>query len=94
MVEDEYWICIIGPTTRPELPSGADLPMRNAVEDAFQVTTKKEREICWSGWGNNREKVDMINYVWSMDKDDPLYEKILSARRKSEKIWKELNHED
>ena len=93
-MEKEYWMCIIGDTTRGELPHGADLPMRNAVEDAFKTTVGYEPEICWSGWGNTKEKVDMINYVWSMSEDNPLYDKILSARRKVEKTWKELNLED
>ena len=93
-MEKEYWMCIIGDTTRGELPHGADLPMRNAVEDSFKITVGHEPKICWSGWGNTKEKVDMINYVWSMSNDNPLYDKILSARRKAEKTWKELNHED
>jgi hypothetical protein len=75
-VEAEYWICIIGATNSNKLKGGADSSMRNAVEKAFEETTGHEQEICWSGWGSEKEKVDVINAVWSMDKNDPLYEEI------------------
>ena len=46
-VKAEYWICIIGATNSKNLKSGADSPMRNAVQKAFEETTGKEddREI-------------------------------------------------
>ena len=75
-VESEYWICIIGATNSKNLKSGADYPMRNAVQTAFEKTTGHENEVCWSGWGSEKEKVDILNAVWSMDKDTPLYEAI------------------
>jgi len=72
-VEKEYWICIIGATNSKNLKHGADSPMRNAVKKAFEETTGHENEVCWSGWGSEQEKVDIVNYVWSMDSADPLY---------------------
>jgi len=69
----QYWICIIGATNRENLKGGADSPMRNAVEEAFKKTVGHEDEICWSGWGSEKEKVDVMNAIWSMDKDDLLY---------------------
>lgn len=75
-VEAEYWICIIGATNSKNLKGGADSPMRNAVTEAFKKTTGHEHEHCWSGWGSEKEKVDVVNAVWSMDTDDPLYEAI------------------
>ena len=75
-VEAEYWICIIGATKSENLKDGADSPMRNAVEKAFKETTGHEHEVCWSGWGSEKEKVDILNAVWSMDENDPLYEAI------------------
>ena len=75
-VEAEYWICIIGATNSKNLKGGADSPMRNAVEGAFEKTTGHEHEVCCSGWGSEKEKVDIVNAVWSMDENDPLYEAI------------------
>jgi hypothetical protein len=75
-VKEKYWICIIGATNSKNLKSSADAPMRNAVEKAFKETTGHEQGICWSGWGSEKEKVDIINAVWSMDENDPLYESI------------------
>jgi hypothetical protein len=75
-VEAEYWICIIGATNSNNLIGGSDSPMRNAVQKAFEETTGHEDETCWSGWGSEKENVAVVNAVWSMDKDDPLYEAI------------------
>lgn len=75
-VEAEYWICIIGATKSENLKGGADLPMRKAVQKAFEETTGHEDETCWSGWGSEKEKVDILNAVWVMDENDPLYEAI------------------
>ena len=72
-VESEYWICIIGGTNSKNLPSGADQPLRSAVRNAFEKTTGHEDETCWSGWGTEKDKVDVLNAVWSMEKEDPLY---------------------
>jgi len=47
--------------------------MRNAVQKAFEETTGNEDEVCWSGWGSEQEKVDIVNHIWSMDSADPLY---------------------
>jgi len=49
--EKEYWNCTIGPTTRDKLPDGSDLPMRQAVEDAFRNIVGEYSAHCWSGWG-------------------------------------------
>ena len=81
-VEAEYWICIIGATNSKNLKDGANVPMRNAVEKAFEETTGHEQEICWSGWGSEKEKVDVINAVWSMGQDDSLYKKIKNLLKK------------
>lgn len=75
-IEAEYWICIIGPTNSKNLKDDSNSPMRNAVQKAFEETTGHEDETCWSGWGSEKEKVDILNAVWSMDENDPLYEEI------------------
>ena len=75
-VEAEYWVCVIGATNSKNLKDGADSPMRKAVQQAFEEVTGHEHEDCWSGWGSEKERVDVINAVWSMDEKDPLYEAI------------------
>jgi hypothetical protein len=81
-VESEYWICVIGTTNSKNLKSGADSLMRSSVEKAFEETTGHEDKICWSGWGSEKEKVDVLNAVWSMEKDDPLYKSIKRMLKK------------
>ena len=81
-VEAEYWVCIIGATNSKNLKNGADSPMRNAVRKAFEETTGHEDETCWSGWGSENEKVDVVNAVWAMEKDDPLYKSIKRMLKK------------
>ena len=43
------WECKIG--VAGELPSGADLPMRDAVAAAFLELAGKHPEFIFSGWG-------------------------------------------
>ena len=50
MKNDKVWSCKIGGPGF-ELPPGADLPMRLAVEAAFEKLTGKEARACFSGWG-------------------------------------------
>ena len=71
--EQKYWICIIGSVEENKLKIGADAPMRNAVQTAFNEMFEDEDTNCWSGWGSGQEKVDLLNAVWSMGKEDPLY---------------------
>jgi len=56
----EYWVCIIGPTSRDNLPDGADFPMRRAAQEAFEKVTGHEEETCWSGWGYTPKRVEEI----------------------------------
>jgi hypothetical protein len=72
-VESEYWICIIGGTNSKNLPHGADAPLRSAVKIAFNKTIGHYDDNCWSGWGTEKTKVDVLNAVWSMEKEDPIY---------------------
>jgi len=66
----EYWVCIIGSTTRDKLPHGADSPMRDAVQDTFKELTGGENENCWSGWGSGKSTIDAIMDVWNKERDD------------------------
>lgn len=47
----EAWSCTIGDLAGVEIPPGADLPMRDAVRDAYIRLTGKEPQACFSGWG-------------------------------------------
>jgi hypothetical protein len=84
--EKNYWVCIIGATDRKNLKSGADSPMRNAVEQAFEKTTGEEHKICWSGWGSTQPKIDVLNAIWSMDKNDPLYKIITDLLKENGRL--------
>jgi hypothetical protein len=79
--EQKYWICIIGSVEESKLKNGADAPLRNAVENAYGEMLGDEDTVCWSGWGSGQEKVDTLNAVWSMEKDDPLYISIQAMLR-------------
>ena len=62
--QGEYWICIIGPVKRSELPNnGADSPPRMAAQDAVIKMIGKQPE-CWSGWGCSEKTKDKILNVW------------------------------
>ena len=53
--KQEYWMCVIGPVKRSELPQGSDFPLRQAVMEAFARLTGKNAEGCSSGWGLSEE---------------------------------------
>ena len=44
------WFCKIGENTGP-LPSGADVPMRAAIREAYLRLTGREPNFIFSGWG-------------------------------------------
>lgn len=84
--EKKYWICIIGSVEEKKLKHGADAPLRNAVENAYENMLGDEDTVCWSGWGSGQEKVDLLNAVWSMDKEDPLYISIQAMLKGAERL--------
>ena len=47
----KVWSCKIGFAEDSVLPWGADLPMRQAVEEAFKQLTGDWPEFIFSGWG-------------------------------------------
>lgn len=59
------WSCKIGlkKGTFAVLPGGADLPMREAVEDAFRKITGLEADFTFSGWGAEltKDELDVVN---------------------------------
>jgi hypothetical protein len=66
----EYWICIIGSTTRDKLPMGADAPMRMPVRENFEHLIGHEDEHCWSGWGLTEKRKELILELWNMDESE------------------------
>jgi hypothetical protein len=47
----KIWSCKIGECEDGVLPSGADSPMRKAIERAYRELTGKEPDFIFSGWG-------------------------------------------
>lgn len=45
----KIWTCKIGQV--PSIPSGADLPMREAIAKAYREITGVDPEFIFSGWG-------------------------------------------
>lgn len=68
-----YWTCIIGAADIKEMKPGCDLPMRTAARNAFFETIGRPDDVCWSGWGTNKDKADVLNKIGSMNDDDPIY---------------------
>jgi hypothetical protein len=64
---DEYYVAIIGPVKRSELPWGADFPMKQPIKQAFYDVVGRDAEHCYSGWGNTQEVVDKINKIQNDD---------------------------
>ena len=83
--KQRYWICAIGPTDQSKLPPGSDSPMRNAVTKAFKKITKHEDNDCYSGWGNDEERLKLVQYAWFIDKENPFYKQILEMINKDQK---------
>ena len=49
--QPEYWVCIIGPVKRSEMPIEFDTPLRKAAVDAVNNGIGRKVKNCWSGWG-------------------------------------------
>ena len=81
-----YWICIVGDTDKNKLKGGADNLMCNAVDKAFKKTTGHDYNIMWSGWGSTQERVDIINAIWNMEKDDPIFISIVAMLKGSKRL--------
>lgn len=85
----EYWVCIVGPVDRKELPMGADSPPRTAVQNAIIKMIGRQPHECASGWGCTEKTKDAICQAWS---DSQYYEdkdpsKIRKARKTMAKAF-------
>jgi len=47
----KIWECKIGEVDESALPRPADIPMRQAVEEAYRKLTGQEPDFIFSGWG-------------------------------------------
>jgi hypothetical protein len=56
-----YWVCIIGPIERDQLPMGADLPPRIAARNAVFDMTGDGEVTCNSGWCGEVEYQRIMN---------------------------------
>lgn len=66
MPTERIWECKVGGLV-DELPPGADLPMRRAIEDAFHTLTGTYPKFLFSGW--NAELTDGERFVVEEDSD-------------------------
>lgn len=53
----KIWTCKIGEVVDAKVPSGGDLPMREAVQAAYRKLTGEEPEFCFSGWGGELDEI-------------------------------------
>lgn len=49
MKTEKIWKCKIGGLCE-ELPHGSDIPMRDAIREAYKKLTGEEPEFIFSGW--------------------------------------------
>jgi len=54
----KLWECKIGEVDDALLPDGCDLPMRQAVEEAYFKITGKHSEFNFSGWGGKLDEIE------------------------------------
>ena len=85
--QENYWLCIIGGIQK--LPQGADFPLRDAVENAYQEIVNKRAEYVASGWGINSRKLNLLCAIWRLEEKNPLYNKIEELLKMKEKYEKD-----
>lgn len=80
-LEQEYWFCIIGSTTRDKLPFGADGLLRQSVKNTYEKMTDDIDYTCSSGWGMKQDMVDVFQKLQNL--------KFLNSK-KFERLKKEI----
>lgn len=58
MEKRKIWYCKIGECNEGDLPSAADLPMREAIEKAYREVTGRPPHFIFSGWGAELTKLE------------------------------------
>jgi len=71
---ERIWECKIG-GRMDTLPPGADAPMRNAIEAAFEGLTGYRCEFNFSGWGGKLDELERA----AVNKDEAAYARIALA---------------
>lgn len=57
----EYWLCVVGPVERSDIPAGGDMPMRIVVNDAFERLVPYAGDVVLSsGWGVTEEQHERV----------------------------------
>lgn len=57
----EYWICVVGPVERSDVPAGGDVPMRIAVSNALEKLVPSAGDVVLSsGWGVTEEQRERV----------------------------------
>jgi len=77
----EYWMCIIGPTDRNQLPFGSDGPMRMGIKDTFSNLTGHHPNTTASGWGISPERYELLRTLHVQD-TKLLHDALIYIRRK------------
>ena len=82
----EYWFCKIGPIERRLVPFGGDWPLRQSVQETFEIMFPEKEYICSSGWGLTEEmntRLDIISFLPITDPSMLLkIDKLLEKRNK------------
>lgn len=68
-MREQIWTCKIGGTIG-QLPPGADLPLRHAVEEAFKKLTGTDNEFCFSGWDGELDEMERLVAEGVFDDED------------------------
>lgn len=65
----EYWFCYIGPIEKHKVPHGGDLPLRFAVQNAFEnmFDEVEGTTICSSGWGVSERQKHLLDIIRQQD---------------------------
>lgn len=77
----QYWMCIIGPTDRNQLPDGSDGPMRMGIQDTFRKLTGHYPNTTASGWGIDPERYELLRTLHVQD-TKLLHDALIYIRRK------------
>jgi len=79
MKNNLYWMCIIGPVDRKDIPQGGDAILRMPVRDVFNDVFGQD-DVCASGWGIDEERYQLLRSLHLLSTSD--LKKILKQHKK------------
>lgn len=92
----DIWTCKIGETLARLLPSGADAPMRAAVERAYVNLTGREPDFLFSGWGGELTEAERAAHEDRLPAPlsslDTVLTEVADERARQDAKWGERNH--